>query len=310
MNSPRAEEAGCAQTILSALARRAYRRPVDDEVCRRCWRSTPGRADGGIRRRDRARARAAAREPGIPVPHRARSAAGARRAAPTGSAISSWRRGCRSSSGAAFPTTSCSTSPRAGRLRRAGGARAAGAPDARRSARRGARRRTSPASGCYLRNLAAASPVASLFPDFDDNLRQAFRRETELFFDSIVREDRSVLDLLTRRLHVPQRAAGAPLRHPERLRQPVPARDAADRQPRGGLLGQGSILTVTSHPNRTSPVRPRQVDPREPARHAAAAAAAQRAARSREATAPARCCRCASAWSSTATNPRAPAATR
>ncbi|HVQ12174.1 MAG TPA: DUF1592 domain-containing protein, partial [Vicinamibacterales bacterium] len=48
----------------------------------------------------------------------------------------------------------------------------------------------------YLRNLAAASPDARTFPDFDDNLRQAFRRETELFVDSIMREDRSALDLL------------------------------------------------------------------------------------------------------------------
>ena len=48
----------------------------------------------------------------------------------------------------------------------------------------------------YLRNLAAANPDARMFPDFDDNLRQAFRRETELFFESIVKEDRNVLDLL------------------------------------------------------------------------------------------------------------------
>ena len=49
----------------------------------------------------------------------------------------------------------------------------------------------------YLRNLTALAPDTRLFPDFDDNLRQAFRRETELFFDSMLREDRSVLDLLT-----------------------------------------------------------------------------------------------------------------
>src|SRR6185436_15755467 len=48
----------------------------------------------------------------------------------------------------------------------------------------------------YLRNLAAASPDARQFPDFDDNLRQAFRRETELFVQSIIGEDRSALDLL------------------------------------------------------------------------------------------------------------------
>ena len=52
-----------------------------------------------------------------------------------------------------------------------------------------------------LRNLRTRSPIVMIVPDFDDNLRQAFRRETELFFDSIVREDRSVLDLLTGGLH-------------------------------------------------------------------------------------------------------------
>src|SRR5262249_35426780 len=48
----------------------------------------------------------------------------------------------------------------------------------------------------YLRNLATAGPDGRQFPDFDDNLRQAFRLETELFFESIVKEDRSVVDLL------------------------------------------------------------------------------------------------------------------
>src|SRR5881628_3455794 len=47
-----------------------------------------------------------------------------------------------------------------------------------------------------LRNLEAVSPNARLFPDFDDNLRQAFRQETELFFDSVLRENRSVLDFI------------------------------------------------------------------------------------------------------------------
>ena len=56
----------------------------------------------------------------------------------------------------------------------------------------------------YLRNLAAAIPDARLFPDFDDNVRQAMRQETELFFESIVKEDRSVMDLLGSKLHVPE----------------------------------------------------------------------------------------------------------
>src|SRR2546430_2721768 len=48
----------------------------------------------------------------------------------------------------------------------------------------------------YLRNLDLLTPDLRLFPDFDDNLRQAFRKETELFFESVMREDRNVLDLL------------------------------------------------------------------------------------------------------------------
>ena len=82
----------------------------------------------------------------------------------------------------------------------------------------------------HLRNLAAAVPNLRLYPDFDDNLRQAFRRETELFFQSIVQDDRSVLDAARRRLHVPERTARQALRHAERLRRPVPPRRAAEGQ--------------------------------------------------------------------------------
>ena len=114
---------------------------------------------------------------------------------------------------------------------------------------------TSPSSGCTCAISHPSLPTCALFPDFDDNLRQAFRQETELFFESILREDRSVLDLLQRELHVPQRAPGEALRNSERLRQPLPPRHV--RTPtamRGGLLRQGSILTVTSYATRTSPV--------------------------------------------------------
>ena len=106
----------------------------------------------------------------------------------------------------------------------------------------------------YLRNLAAQSPDARLFPDFDDNLRQAFRRETELFFESIVKEDRSVLDLLRANYtFVNERLArhyGIPNVYGSRFRRVTLGDDSV----RGGLLGQGSILTVTSYANRTSPV--------------------------------------------------------
>ena len=120
-------------------------------------------------------------------------------------------------------------------------------------------------------------PDTDEFPDFDDNLRQAFRRETELLFDSIVREDRSVLDLLTADYtFVNERLArhyGIPNVYGSQFR-----RVAVTDEARRGLLGQGSILTVTSHAEPHLAGAARQVDPREPARHAAAAAAAERAA--------------------------------
>jgi mono/diheme cytochrome c family protein len=106
----------------------------------------------------------------------------------------------------------------------------------------------------YLRNLAASIPDARMFPDFDDNLRQAFRHESELFFDSIVKEDRSVLDLLRADYtFVNERLAkhyGIPNVYGSRFRRVTLGNDSV----RGGLLGQGSILTVTSYANRTSPV--------------------------------------------------------
>ena len=106
----------------------------------------------------------------------------------------------------------------------------------------------------YLRNLPAVSPDFIVFPDFDETLRRALRRETELFFESVVREDRSVLDLiaadytfvnerLARHYGMPG-VAGSHFR-----RVPLPPGG-----PRGGLLGHGSILAVTGYATRTSPV--------------------------------------------------------
>jgi hypothetical protein len=93
-----------------------------------------------------------------------------------------------------------------------------------------------------------------LFPDFDDNLRQAFRQETELFFESVLREDRSVLDLLRANYtFVNERLArhyGIPHVYGSRFRRITLDEDSE----RGGLLRQGSILTVTSYATRTSPV--------------------------------------------------------
>ena len=106
----------------------------------------------------------------------------------------------------------------------------------------------------YLRNLESMTPDMRRFPDFDDNLRQAFRQETELFFESVMREDRSVLDLLRAdHTFLNERLArhyGIPHVYGSRFR-----RVALDKNShRGGLLRHGSILMVTSYPTRTSPV--------------------------------------------------------
>jgi hypothetical protein len=104
-----------------------------------------------------------------------------------------------------------------------------------------------------VRNLRNMAPNANEFPDFDDNLRQAFQRETELFFDSIVRGDRDVVDLMTADYtFVNERLAehyGIPNVHGEQFRRVMLTDEA-----RWGLLGKGSTLLVTSHADRTSPV--------------------------------------------------------
>ena len=105
-----------------------------------------------------------------------------------------------------------------------------------------------------LRNLEAVSPDPRLYPDFDDNLRRAFREETELFVDSVLREDRSVLELLSADYtFLNERLAkhyGIPDVYGTRFRRVA----LADDSRRGGLLRQGSILAVTSYATRTSPV--------------------------------------------------------
>jgi mono/diheme cytochrome c family protein len=105
----------------------------------------------------------------------------------------------------------------------------------------------------YLRNLKSVDPSKDVFPDFDENLREAFRTETEMFFASLLREDRSLLDLLRADYtFINQRLAehyGIPGVVGNRFRRVTLAQDT-----RRGLLGQGSFLTVTSISNRTSPV--------------------------------------------------------
>jgi hypothetical protein len=106
----------------------------------------------------------------------------------------------------------------------------------------------------FLRNLEFAIPDPRLFPDFDDNLRRGMRRETELFVESVMREDRNVLDLLRAKYtFVNERLAkhyGIPNVYGSQFRRV----EFDDDSVRGGLLSQGSILTVTSYATRTSPV--------------------------------------------------------
>jgi cytochrome c5 len=105
----------------------------------------------------------------------------------------------------------------------------------------------------YLRNLKNLQPNSNEFPDFDHNLRTALETETELFFQSIMREDRNVLDLMTADYtFLNERLAkhyGVPGVYGSHFRRVTLADDA-----RKGLLGKGAILMITSHADRTSPV--------------------------------------------------------
>ena len=106
-----------------------------------------------------------------------------------------------------------------------------------------------------LRGLQSVGPLPMLYPDFDDPLRQAMRREVELLFDTIVREDRSVVDLLTADYtFVNERLArhyGIPNIYGSQFRRVTLGPDLDARR---GLLGKGAFLTTTSKPERTSPV--------------------------------------------------------
>jgi hypothetical protein len=105
----------------------------------------------------------------------------------------------------------------------------------------------------YLRNLRASAPDMYAFPDFDDNLRQSAIRETELLFENIIREDRPLTELLSADYtFLNERLAkhyGVPGIYGDQFR-----RVTLEDERRHGLLGQASILTLSSYPNRTSPV--------------------------------------------------------
>jgi mono/diheme cytochrome c family protein len=107
-----------------------------------------------------------------------------------------------------------------------------------------------------VRGMQASEPVVDLFPDFDSTLRQAFRREIELFFGSVIHEDRSILDLLTADYtFVNERLArhyGIPDVYGSQFRR---VKLGPELDMRRGLLGKGALLTITSDAARTSPVK-------------------------------------------------------
>ena len=106
----------------------------------------------------------------------------------------------------------------------------------------------------FLRDVESKDPDLFIFRDYDEGLREAFIKETELFVESVMREDRSVLDLIRADYtFINERLAkhyGIPYIKGSRFRRVTLSDDSL----RGGLLGQGSILTLTSYPTRTSPV--------------------------------------------------------
>ena len=251
-NPPRAE-AECARAILSTVARRAYRRPVDDEDLKTLMAAyTQGRADGGAFDNGierglqqvlispqflfRVEVEPPSAKPG--APYRISDLELASRLS-----FFLW---------SSLPDDELLDLAARGKLRQPG---VIDQQVRRMLADPRSEALTANFAGQWLqlRNLAAVTPSEVLFPDFDDSLRHAFRRETELFFDSVIREDRRLLDLLeadytfiNERLARHYGVAGIKGSHFRRV--------ALTDENRRGLLGQGSILTITSHPVRTSPV--------------------------------------------------------
>jgi hypothetical protein len=247
------EEASCAQTILSSLARRAYRRPVTDADIKPLLAVfNKGRADGGV---DAGLERALMRLLVSPEFLFRVERVPANAAPNSVYRISDVELASRLSFflWSSIPDDELLDAAAKGQLTDR-------AVLARQVKRMIADRRSETfvknfaGQWLYLRNLQATGPVATVFPDFDDNLRQAMLRETELFFDSIVREDRGALELLSANYtFLNERLAlhyGVPNITGSHFRRVTFGKESL----RGGLLGQGSILTVTSHPDRTSPV--------------------------------------------------------
>ena len=248
-----AEEAGCATEILSGLARRAFRRPVDEtDVEPLLALYEEGRREGGFEQGIQFAVRGILidpeflfrieRDPTGAVPATAYPVSGLELASRLSFFL--W---------SSLPDDELIDVAADGRLRE---------PEVLEA--QIARMLGDPRSHAFidnffgqwllLRNMQSVAPDPDAFLDFDENLREAMEQETALFVESQVREDSSVLDLLRAEYtYLNERLArhyGVPNVYGNHFRQvPVAAHG------RGGLLGQGSVLTATSYPNRTSPTK-------------------------------------------------------
>ena len=247
-----ADEEPCARRILEALARRAYRRPASDgdiETLLAFYRA--GRQDGGFERGiQEALARLLVSPRFLFRFERDPEGIAADSAYPIGDLDLAARLSFFLWS--SIPDDELLDAAGAGTLRDPDGLEA----QVRRmlaDPRAAALARNFGGQWLHIRNLRAVDPDASAYPDFDDNLREAFERETELFLESQMREDRPLEELLTARYtFLNERLArfyGVPHVYGAHFRR-VPMPDPN----RAGLLGHGSILTVTSYATRTSPV--------------------------------------------------------
>ena len=263
-------EDACARRIIATLARRAYRgqaTPGDLDRLHEFYR--PRQETGDLRDRHPDGAAADSGEPEVRVPRRARS--GER-----------WRRHRlprqRPRARVAAVVLPVEQHPRRSAAARGGSrarctrrpcciSRSGGCWPTRRATRSS---RTSPGQWLYLRNLKSFQPNSLEFPDFDDNLRQAFQRETELFFASIMHEDRSVLDLMTADYtFLNERLAkhyGMPGIYGSHFRRVTLDRRRAQGPARQGRDSDGDVASGSHVAG-----RPRQVGARQPARRAGAA---------------------------------------
>jgi mono/diheme cytochrome c family protein len=247
-----ADDAGCPKRILSTLAARAYRRTVsNEEVADLLSAYQQGRANGSFETGIQFGLRRILASPSFVFRTEAEPAAAA---VGTAYKVSDTELASRLSFflWSSIPDEELLRAAREGRLSHPATLR----DEMRRmlaDQRSSAFVRNFAGQWLHLRNLRGIIPNSDLFPDFDDNLRQAFRQEAELFFESVLRDDRSVLDLLTADYtFVNERLArhygignvfGSSFRR-------IPLNDPV----RWGLLGKGAVLLATSHPTTTSPV--------------------------------------------------------